>query len=280
MTTKEQTKLVFLSNDLVFKFIFGTDNHIKYVADLLESFYNLESGSLKNLKVLNSVKFNSETIKEKNFEMDVLVELENGDLINLEMYNNYDVNAEKKSLLYISKVLGNKSLKIGEKYDLARKAHQINFVKDDRVHNNKLSPIRKYTIINEENMNDRISPDLFKIYIIDIDDKDKFRYTNISERLKLWLEILSAESEEELDKLAKKDSLIGEVVKDMKDFSSEEWVQDYTSRDRLIESQHETEIKEIAKSMLEEELDISLISKITKLSLEEIEKIDKSIKSE
>ncbi|MCM1052663.1 MAG: Rpn family recombination-promoting nuclease/putative transposase, partial [Ruminococcus sp.] len=203
MTTKEETNLVFLSNDLVFKFIFGTNNHVKYVSDLLESFYNLLPGSLKNLKILNSVKLNQNTIKNKKFELDVLVELENGDLINLEMYNKYDINAEKKSLLYISKVLGSKSLKASEKYDLARKAHQINFVKDDRVHNNKLSPIRKYTIINEENMNDRISPDLFKIYIIDIDDKDKFRYTNISERLKLWLELLSTDDEEELERLAK-----------------------------------------------------------------------------
>ncbi|MCM1053531.1 MAG: hypothetical protein NC483_06125, partial [Ruminococcus sp.] len=94
-------------------------------------------------------------------------------------------------------------------------------------------------------------------------------------------ELLSTDDEEELERLAKKDKLMEEVVKDMKEFSSEEWVQDYNSKDRLIESQHETEMKEqtisIAKSMLEEKCDISLINKVTNLSIEEIEALAKEL---
>ncbi len=299
MVTKiKEQEMYYLSNDLVFKHIFGTKENVRFTADLLESFYNYEKGSLKGLKVINSYKPKSENIKDKKYELDVLVKLKSGDLINLEMYNNYDLNAEKKSVLYISKIISKKAIKRGEEYNLANSVQQLNFVKGDKVHQSE-DIIRKYIIINEKDGRDIMVPDIFQIYIINIDDKEKISYTNINKRLKLWLELLGIENKEDLEKIAKKDSLIGEVVEEMKRYNSDDWVQDYNSHEILMRSQFHTEKEEavekaekkginegakkkqleIAKNLLKQnKLSFNDIADTTSLSIKVIEKLAQDLK--
>ena len=300
-------RFYYLKHDLAFKHIFGYQNNVEFLADVIENFRNLKLGSLGNSKIVNSVRLNKQIINEKAYELDILVELENGNLINVEMYNNYDQNAEIKSALYAAKVFGNIALRKGEKYDLTRMTSSIIFVKGDKVHKSDKT-INKYLIVNEDDITDRMIPNLFQIFIVDVDAKDKNDY-NINENLRLWLDFINSESLEELEELASKRDILKRALDEMKKFSEELWIQDFESRDLLIESQHDTALKnaiketkeeakldyekqraldkleyeekiktELAKTLLEDTKNIEYVAKITKLPLNEIEELAKELK--
>ncbi|MCM1052893.1 MAG: Rpn family recombination-promoting nuclease/putative transposase [Ruminococcus sp.] len=289
MHTKEKRSFYYLSNDKVFKYIFGTYENLKYTKDLLECFFhNKEEGYFDNLENFNSHKLDIKTILEKGYEVDVLVKLKNGNFINMEVYNKYGENEERKSSQYLCKIYGNKSLKQRETYDKSRSVIQINFIRNSRIFKNrdKSNNIKDYYITNSKNLNDKVVPDLLKMYIVNLDDIKKVGYTNINKRLKLWLKLLNASTKEELEELANKDKMIGEVIKKMKEFSEDEWVNDFFANDRYLISQgkdegitigvaqgKEAEKIKIAKSMLEETIEIPVIHRVTGLPIKEIKKL-------
>lgn len=225
--------------------------------------------------------------------MDILAQTLDGEIINVEFYSKYGKDAEIKNLMYISKTFANQ-LNKGDSYRLAKKVSQINFVKNITLHN-YVEVVNKYIIINEKYPKDRILPDLFQIYIIDMDKKDKKMY-NISERLRDWLELIQAESIEDMEKAVMGKPILEEALIDMKKFSKNKWMYGIFTRDRLMKSEHESELIEtekqsfekgvsqglnnrnieIAKKMLQMGLSISDISEATDLSEEEILKLQEN----
>ena len=154
----ELKEVVPLYYDLMFKYIFGTKENIKYTQNLLESLYDLEENELKGIKVDNSVNLLKENIKLKDYETDIIVTLPNGNLINMEIYTNYTADAEKKSVMYLTTIFS-QGLKKGQKYNEMPNVSQINFVKKDRVHNSK-NAIRHYLIMDRDNPKDIILGEL------------------------------------------------------------------------------------------------------------------------
>lgn len=278
-----------LYTDIVSKYIFGTQENVRFLEDLLESVLEVPAGSLKGLKVLNSVKITKDIVHNKDFEMDILAQTLDGEIINVEFYSKYGKDAEIKNLMYISKTFANQ-LNKGDSYRLAKKVSQINFVKNITLHN-YVEVVNKYIIINEKYPKDSILPDLFQIYIIDMDKKDKNLY-NISERLRDWLELIKAESIEDMEKAVMGKPILEEALIEMKKFSKNKWMYGCFNRDRLIKSEHESELIEaeqksfekglnnrnieIAKKMLQMGLSISDISEATDLSKEEILKLQEN----
>ncbi len=152
--------------DLMAKYIFGYQENVLFLETLLESFYNLEPGSLKGIIITNSVKLDLETIKSKQYELDIKAKLLNGNIIDVEFYSCYNELSERKSFMYISGLYNNE-LKRGDSYNEIKKISQINFVKKDQVHKDE-EAIRKYLIINEANPKDFICPELFQVYIVNM----------------------------------------------------------------------------------------------------------------
>lgn len=280
MSTSVKYKIVPLSFDLMFKYIFGTNDNKKFTSDLLESLFDLEPGSFKDIEILNSVKLGRETILSKKFELDVLVKPPDGNEINLEMQRIYDENAEIKNTLYIFSKFSN-FLKTGEKYDKLSKIFQVAFVKDNPLHNTD-EIIKRYGIINYNNPNDIILENYFKIIIVDVDKEENIPYTKLNKRFELWRKLIGAETKEEMLEIAKVDSIFKEAVDTMTEFSSNDYVQDYTGKDRLIKSQIDSAKKEgieegieqgkieIARNMLKETDDLNFISSVTALSIDTI----------
>lgn len=282
-----------LYTDLVSKYIFGTQENVRFLEDLLESVLEIQSGSLKGIKVLNSVKITKDTVYDKGFEMDIIAKTLDEEIINVEFYSKYTEESEIKSLMYISKTFANQ-LNYGDSYRLAKKVAQINFVKGSFLHNSE-DVVNKYIILNEKNPKDKILPNLFQIYIIDMDKKGGIMY-NISERLRDWLEFIKAETIEDMEKAVKGKPILEEALIEMKKFSKNKWLYGFFNRDTLIKSQHESELIEtekksfekgisqglnnrnieIAKKLLQMGLSISDISEATSLSEEEILKLQEN----
>lgn len=268
MPTSVKYKIVPLSFDLMFKYIFGTNDNKKFTSDLLESLLDLEPGAFKDIEILNSVKLDRETILSKRFELDVLVRLPDGNEINLDMQRIYDENAEIKNTLYIFSKFSN-FLKSGEKYDKLSKIFQVAFVKDNPLHDTD-EIIKRYGIINYNNPNDIILENHFKIIIVDVDKEENIPYTKLNKRFELWRKLIGAETKEEMLEIAKVDSIFKEAVDTMTEFSSNDYVQDYTGKDRLIRSQIDSAKKEGIEEGIEQgKIEIAK-SLIGRLPIEEI----------
>jgi len=61
---------------------------------------------------------------------------------------------------------------------------QINIVKKNKMHKTK-ELVSEYLVINKEEPSDQILPDLFQIYIFDLDAENQISY-NKSTRLNKW----------------------------------------------------------------------------------------------
>lgn len=100
---EEKFKFYSVSENRMFKLFFGTKMNIEFLQDLLEAYFDLKEGSLKEIEILNPIII-GENIMKRNYELDVKVKLPDGTLIDIEMQNSYDNTAEKKSLIYLSKI--------------------------------------------------------------------------------------------------------------------------------------------------------------------------------
>lgn len=239
MSIKLENKIYPLYSDLMFKYIFGYQKNAKFTASLLESFLGYEVGSLKNIKIINSVKLDNKTINEKKFETDVLVKLPNGELINIEMYTKFDRNAEIKSVMYITSIFAS-SLEAAKDYNSAKSVTQINFVKD----NKKEEMIKEYLLINQNNIKDKMIPKLFQIFVINVDSKENVRYNKENRIFYLWIKLLNADTEE-IERIAKENKIMEEVVQEMRIFSGKKKVQDYHATEVMKISQHNSELKRV-----------------------------------
>lgn len=280
---KEENKIYGLSGDLMFKNLFGTKRNAKFTENLLEAFFDLERGTLKGLEITNSVKLDRSTIDLKKFELDVMVKLKNGESINLEMYKKYDKNSEIKSFMYITGKFS-EGLERSEDYSLAKKVTQLNFVKENRVHKNK-SLIDKYMIINSDKISDSILPELFQIYVINLDVEELICYNNVNKDLKNWIDLMRSETTDEILAMRNRSEIIREAVEEMSIFSKKKEVQNYHSKEVLIRSQHNSELKEtkentkleIAKSMLKSGINLKDIIKIVGLEEDKINDLVKDV---
>ncbi|MBE6154057.1 MAG: Rpn family recombination-promoting nuclease/putative transposase [Firmicutes bacterium] len=274
--TQEQVLFYPLYNDIMAKHIFGYQGRAKFLSYFLEDFFDLENGSLSELDILNSLVLDKYNIHDKGLELDVLVKLINGDMINLEFYSKYGRIAEIKSFVYITNYF-RKELKAGDEYDSIKKISQINIVKNNKLHKTKELK-SEYLVINKEEPSDQILPDLFQIYIFDLDTNNDESY-NKNIRLKKWQLMFNATTDKEMCEAIKGDKIMEEIYDEMKRFSKNEWVNDFFNRDEFIKkSAEEDGIEqgtynrniEIAKNLLAMDMKDKDISKATGLSLDEI----------
>jgi len=280
-----------LSMDLMFKYILGSSKNVRFTKDLLESFYDLKTGTLKDITISSSVKLDRNTILNKKFEVDVEIKLQNGDYINLECYRLFDENASIKSVMYVASSFS-LSLRAGEDYDKTKRHTQINFVKNNTIQDST-NLINKFLLINQSNTKDIMIPELLQIFVINLDLKDDMKYNGVNERLVRWLRLLNAESLEEIEAIGKEDSLMSEVVEEMRMFSGNKEVQDYRAQEALIRSQHKSALKEatskgqefgeeigkeeailkVAKNMLNMNMKLEDIAKATGLTVDKIQNL-------
>ena len=245
MNTKVKQKVYPLHGDLMFKHIFGYQNNVDFTEFLLETLFYYNYRAFKNLKIKNSVKLDQKTVRDKKFETDVLVELPTGEIINLEMYTKYDRNASIKSVMYVTSIFSSQ-LKISEDYNLTKQVTQINFVKDNKYKNEKM--IKKYTLVEQNSLVDKIIPELFQIIVINVASEEKILYNKREKDFYLLMKLINAETLEEMEEIVKGNEMMEKILEEMKRFSEEEYVQDYHAQEVLIKSQHNSEMQELEQN--------------------------------
>lgn len=174
------------------KNIFGTTHNSRFTIDLLESFFDLDRGSLKGLKITNSVKLLENIIAGKEIEMDIMVKLPDKTKINLEFYSSYSLPKEIKSSMYITKEYSGQLAK-GEDYNLIKKVEQINFINRDTLRKDDKA-IKTFCLIDKENLSNKMLEEYLELTIVNVASVKQKVYNKGNKNFELWRQFIGAKT--------------------------------------------------------------------------------------
>lgn len=266
-----------LKNDIIFKNTFNDEESLE---KLLE-----ETLKMKVNKVLkNNTEQDVDNKNERRKYLDLILKTDKG-IVNVEINHGYKDELPNRNLLYLCKLIPI-SIKKSNSYVNIDKHIQLNKQKN-------LSKYLGYTIkdrkiikyhLSDDKTHDKIYKDVFEILHVNMDYFEDVWYHGDTEKENPFLMLLAAPTEEEMDKISEGDKLMEELNDKVKRLNQDSEVLDViieNEEEITANSMYEKGISqgeknkeiEMARNMLKEKMDVSLISKITGLSKEEIENI-------
>lgn len=270
----ETKEFIWLTNDLVFKHIFSNKRIIK---DFYNSYlkYIKSDLSILNVRVTKQKYIQNDNIKLHNYYLDIVLVLSNGELVNIEMYNNFGETECMKSLAYASYIYSHQ-LKKNNPYRRLKKVTSFNIMNGNyKLTNNEI--INKYELINVIN-HKKILKESIEMLLIRLDILDDISYSKDEERFIRWCRLLYAKTREEAIKIANGDELMMSTVEMVDDFINDPEVISIFHDDswKIVSAEQRGKAEEkieTAKNMLKEKCSPKFISKITNLSISEINKL-------
>ena len=283
-------------SDSMFKTMINNESRMEYICYLISAIFNEDFN-----EVLSNTKFiKTELDKVKKEEskktVDLLCKIK-GKIINVEVNNNTSKSSLERNLAYMFS-LYHGDMKEGSKYRF-NSIVQVNLNnfrfsgKKDVLEECYITNIRKLP----RNINDfDIYSNKIRIINIYLPNIDKRDYNKLELYEKLLL-IFNENDEELLNDLSEGDEIMEKYVKDSKEASEKDEVigmyneEIHKEKLRLAEIDefrelgHEEGLKEgtqktkeeTAKKMLQDNLDLNIISKYTDLSIKEVEKLRKEV---
>ena len=276
-----------LSNDYVFKRIFGKCGNEKILKSLLEAILKI---SIQKIEVKNP-EIPKEAIDEKLSILDIKAEINENTIIDIELQVGNTTALEKRLVVYNAKLIAGE-IKVSEKYQKAKDTIVICIINDNVVKRNaylslamlkyeKTEEIR-YVNMGYEREEEYLT-DMVKYYIIEL-PKFKKKKPKVADLLEKWLYVIGGDRKM-MEECKKENEEIKEAVEQLTQMSADEYERElYEIRERSRLS-YNTEMyearrkgieegkKEIAKKMKEKGTDIAYIIEITGLTKEEIKEL-------
>lgn len=292
----KRVSYISLCEDLMGKYILGSKDRIEYTIDLLICLLSMTNEEFKDAKVLNSVKLDKERIFQKGFESDIILETKDGSIYNLEIQNLNSNNSRVKNSMYVMRIFGGKLRKGNEDYEKTKPVFQIVLMNDKNYKNKNNKLIEELVVCSRDSENNYID-DYFKIFVVDLNCE--IDYTKFDRKLIGWILLFRAKSFKEARESIKFNPILEGVIRDMREYASEEYVQDYTIRDKLHRSEvnsalsqgeklgmskginigRDKALLETARKMIEKDMSPNDIEEITGITYSEINSLTKNIKS-
>ena len=271
--------------DSYFKKIFADPNDTKLLKALISEILKEEIISV----TIISPEIIGEKIKIKRSYLDLLVELKDKRKINIEINSNPKNYTTNRNLFYLFKVMG-RDLTSKDKYTDFHKYIQINL----NLNINQEETVMKYYIANIETKN--ILTDKLEIINIDIEKLNEICYNEGVEGQDLFTKIMGligAKDKEHFDIFKKEKGIVKEIMEKAKDYITDNDLVEVLDYEKMRDNreiaakqegfadgfndgfnegiEHNTEA--IAKNMLNKKIDVELISEVTGLTIEQIEKL-------
>lgn len=289
----ENKNLLSLKSDWVFKKIFTKEGNEDLLIDFLEAVLNTKINKieLRNTELLK----NSE--EQKKGILDIKAELNDNSIIDIELQVQNQKDIIERDLFYLAKMYADQ-FKAGEEYVNAKKVIVINLLDFDICKRNtyhsiihlKFEDYTKETYLKLYDEEQTTLTDKLEIHIIELTKflrlKDFKNNTLVD-----WLLLMSGEREMIEMALSRKAKKIEKAVKELEYLSQDEKARaEYEAYDMAIrdeksmiifaerkgkeEGKKENSI-EVAKEMLKINIPIETIIQVTKLTKEEIIKLQK-----
>lgn len=297
-------KIIPMLNDKVFKRIWGSEKSIDRLEYLISVILHMPKERLRGkVEIIESEKRKA-NLKEKDQRVDIVakVNFDNKQKINIELnvLNNKSQGLIDRNISYVS-FLFSGGIKIKENYEEVSSIKQVNFNTFFVNNNNKV--IDKYYLQNDGG--DKLTKKL-QIIHVNIEKCNDICYTETEDKYEKELikigRLIRIDSREELEKclgeMDMEEEMKSEIVEDMETLSSDEEIVAFfnSEKDRImLQNTYIKEAKDegfntgfqdgfqdgkkeekfrIARNMLKENTDLNFISKITGLSMEQIQNID------
>ena len=251
--TKEVDMLP-LSNDYVFKRIFGKGGNEKILKSLLEAILkiNIQKIEIKNPEIPK------ETIDEKLSILDIKAEINENSIIDIELQVGNTTAIEKRLVVYNAKLIAGE-IKVSEQYQKAKDTIVICILNDNVVKRNAYLSLAmlKYEEIEEIRYVDmgykkeeEYLTDMVKYYIIEL-PKFKRKKPKVADLLEKWLYVIGGDTKM-MEECKKENEEIKEAVKQLKEMSADEYERElYEIRERSRLT-YNTEINEARRKGMEE----------------------------
>jgi predicted transposase/invertase (TIGR01784 family) len=277
-TNVPQLKMLQPKVDIVFKLLFGDKRNIEILIAFLKSVLNLSEDEYEKI-TLEDTHLKRESEDDKLGIVDVKLTTKTGKIIHIEIQVLEQKDMPERVTYYNAKILFTQ-LKSGQHNDKLQKtisiaiAADFDIVKDSPKYHHKFQ-------LNDIDSGVKFT-DLIEINTLELqkipehsDDTEKYN----------WLKFLKAEEEAEFDMLAEKSPAIKQAVVELKRLSQDEEAQlryearvkairDERSRMKAAEEKGRMQEKiEIAINALEIGISLENISKLTGLSIQEIEEL-------
>ena len=267
-------------NDYIFKKIFSKKGNESILKDFLISVLDIP---IQKVETRAEVSLERQIEENKLGRLDILAKLDDSTIVNIEVQILNKYNFIDRTMYYWSGNYYNE-LRAGEDYKEVKKVIAINIL-DYEIFEE--GPYHEIARIRRDFKN-KILTDKMELHFIQI---PKFLKENRGTKTKLeqWMQFISQKDEKEVELAMKENEeikkaneeyeyLTGDEAERRLALLREEAIRDEKtmlkgSREEGIEIGKKENKIEIAKNMLEEGMDIKTISRLTKLTIEEIEKI-------
>ena len=288
---QKEVDMLPLSNDYVFKRIFGKGGNEKILKSLLEAILkiNIQKIEIKNPEIPK------ETIDEKLSILDIKAEINENTIIDIELQVGNTTAIERRLVVYNAKLIAGE-IKVSEKYQKAKDTIVICIINDNVVKRNAYLSLamlkyEKTEEIRYVNMGygkeEEYLTDMVKYYIIEL-PKFKKKKPKVADLLEKWLYVIGGDRKM-MEECKKENEEIKEAVEQLTQMSADEYERElyeirersrltyntemYEARRKGLEEGKTEERKEIAKKMKEKGTDIAYIIEITGLTEEEIKEL-------
>ena len=281
---------VTLRNDYAFKKVFGTEENKDVLQDLLECILDIPPENIAGLELLDK-EFHKDSISDKTGVLDVKLRLKNNTIIDVEIQNRWNSEFVQRTIFYWAKMY-TENLKTGEVYTKLPECITINIVGEGFNVNSLLHS--EYNVV-EKHINDRLS-DEFEIHFLNlakVKDDENIGQDEKKKKLYNWLRFIETDDEEVRNMLAQESPIMAKAnatINIMEMSPKEKWL--YENRMKyehdkaswkhvgyqegiergFADGAYQKSI-ETARIMKHEAFDLNIISKITGLSKEEIDKL-------
>ena len=280
-----------LSNDYVFKRIFGKGGNEKILKSLLEAILKI---NIQKIEVKNP-EIPKEAIDEKLSILDIKAEINENTIIDVELQVGNTMALERRLVVYNAKLIAGE-IKVSEKYQKAKDTIVICIINDNVVKRNAYLSLamlkyEKTEEIRYVNMGygkeEEYLTDMVKYYIIEL-PKFKKKKPKVADLLEKWLYVIGGDRKM-MEECKKENEEIKEAVEQLTQMSADEYERElyeirersrltyntemYEARRKGIEEGKKQDRKEIAKKMKEKGTDITYIIEITGLTEEEIKEL-------
>ena len=286
-------------NDVIFKKIFGSKRNEVILKDFLSS---IIEEPIKEIEVEKDMKLDKDDLNDKVGILDIKAKLDNGIQVNVEMQVVNQQNMEKRTLFYWGKLYTG-SIHEGETFYGLKKTITINLLDFNYFDTKEYHT--KWHIV-EDTEKDKILTDVLEIHFIELKKfiKQEKKPENKKEE---WLYFLDYTKRGVVEMLAKKNKVIEKAQEELQYLTGdaaikrkaelrEKWIMDYKGsmeyakqeglrqgieegrkkgREEGREEGREQKQIEIIKEMLKLGMDKQAICKITKVEVNEVEKVEK-----
>lgn len=182
--------------DVVFKSMFSRKENEDLLKDLVASLLNIPKGSIQNIEVLNAEVY-PETADGKFCRLDLKL-LADDRLVNIEMQISYQFDFRDRILYYWSKSFSD--LEKGSNYYELKPCISINIVNFNMFTCEKYhSCFKMMETERHEILSEKCAIHFFELK--KLKKQNKNREIDKDNRMELWLRLIDADSEEELDML-------------------------------------------------------------------------------